>query len=196
MICKGCPAHGLSFLNQKTINMKKFSFLISAALCFFISCSDKEENDDISDKAKKNIEAVHVVSKAFQTGDTSGIDAVVASDFVDHTERGDMGRDSLKAMITMMHVVNKDMKMEIIKELADDDYVFSWVRYTGTSDGSMGMPKGPYDMTAIEVIKFKDGLCAEHWGFMEPREMMKMMGTPQPPMEGKMDTTKKTDEKK
>ena len=150
----------------------------------------------MSDKTKKNIEASHVISKAFGSGDTSGIDAVVASDFVDHTDRGDMGRDSLKAMIAMMHTMNKDMKMETIKEMADDDYVFSWMRYTGTSDGSMGMPKGPYDMKAIEVVKFKDGLAIEHWGFMEPREMMKMMGTPQPSMEGKTDTTKKIDEKK
>ena len=96
----------------------------------------------------------------------------------------------------MTHKEFPDMKMEVIKEMADDDYVFSWMRYTGTSDGSMGMPKGPYDMTAIEVVKFKDGLAIEHWGFMEPREMMKMMGTPQPSMEGKTDTTKKIDEKK
>ena len=154
----------------------------------------------MSEKAKKNLDASHVVSKAFGTGDVSGIDAVVASDFVDHTDKGDMGRDSLKAMITMMHSMNKDMKMETIKEFADDDYVFSWMRYSGTSDGSMGMPKGPYDMTAVEVIKMKDGLCIEHWGFMEPREMMKMMGGQQPAMDdhkmdNKTDTAKKMDNK-
>ena len=75
----------------------------------------------------------------------------------------------------MWHGASKDAKAEIIKELADDDYVFSWMRFTGSSDGSMGMPAGPYDMTSIEVVKFKDGKAVEHWGFMEPREMMKMM---------------------
>jgi predicted SnoaL-like aldol condensation-catalyzing enzyme len=43
----------------------------------------------------------------------------------------------------------------------------------------MGMPKGPYDMTAIEVSKFKDGKAVEHWSFMNMQEMMKMM--PQQP---------------
>ena len=76
--------------------------------------------------------------------------------------------------------------LEIIKELADDEYVFSWMRFTGSSDGSMGMPAGPYDMKSIEVVRFKDGKAVEHWGFMEPREMMKMMQ--QMPA---MDTTKK-----
>lgn len=172
--------------------MKKSLLAISSCLFLFcMSCNNKASDDKMgagkmSDQAEKNIAASHVVSDAFQTGDISKIDSVVASDFVDHTERGDMGRDSLKAMIKVMHATNKDMKMEIIKDLADDEYVFSWMRFTGTSDGSMGMPAGPYDMRSIEVVRFKDGKAVEHWGFMEPREMMKWMQ--QMPA---MDTTKK-----
>ncbi len=84
------------------------------------------------------------------------IDSVVASDFVDHTDRGDMGRDSLKAMITSVRQAFPDMKTEIIKEMADNDYVFTLMRITGTSSGAMGMPKGPYDMHAIQVARLKD----------------------------------------
>ncbi|MEO7924625.1 MAG: ester cyclase [Chitinophagaceae bacterium] len=178
--------------------MKKLLFFVSAALvCCLVSCSDKkEEAGGMSDKAKKNLEAMHTVAKAFETGDISGIDSAIASDFIDHTDKGDAGRDSLKAMITAMYSVQNDMKSEVIKEFADDEYVFSWMRYTGTSDGSMGMPKGPYNMTAIEVAKFRDGKAIEHWSFMEPREMMKMMGGQEhPTMDNKTDTTKKSDSK-
>ncbi|MGZ8525629.1 MAG: ester cyclase, partial [Chitinophagaceae bacterium] len=151
------------------------------------SCNNKAgDGNKMSEQTEKNIAASHVVSDAFGSGDISKIDSAVASDFVDHTERGDMGRDSLKAIIKMWHGASKDTKTEIIKELADDEYVFSWMRFTGSSDGSMGMPAGPYDMRSIEVIRFKDGKAVEHWGFMEPREMMKMMQ--QMPA---MDTTKK-----
>ena len=155
-----------------------------------MSCNNKADDNSTSDgkmgsQAEKNLSASHIVSDAFQSGDISKIDSAVASDFVDHTDRGDMGRDSLKAMITMWKAASKDAKTEIIKELADDEYVFSWMRFTGSSDGSMGMPAGPYDMKSIEVVRFKDGKAVEHWGFMEPREMMKMMA--QMPM----DTTKK-----
>ena len=174
--------------------MKKLLFILSAgAFCFFTSCSSKNEGG-MSDKAKKNLESSHAVNKAFETGDISGIDNAIASDFVDHTDRGDMGRDSLKAMITMMHATMKDMKMGVIKELADDDYVFSHMRFTGTSDGSMGMPKGPYDMQAIEVVKFKDGKGVEHWTFMQVSDMMKMMGNPQNSMP-MTDTAKKMENK-
>jgi predicted SnoaL-like aldol condensation-catalyzing enzyme len=177
--------------------MKKYLLAVVAPLFLFcMSCNNKAGDDKIgddkmSDQAEKNIAASHVVADAFQTGDISKIDSVVASDFVDHTERGDMGRDSLKAMITMMHATNKDMKMETIKDLADDEYVFSWLRFTGTSDGSMGMPAGPYDMSSIEVVRFKDGKAVEHWGFMEMRDMMKMMQQHKPMLDNKKDTTKK-----
>ena len=86
--------------------MKKSLLAISSCLFLFcMSCNNKAGDDKMgggkmSDQAEKNIAASHVVSDAFQSGDISKIDSVVASDFVDHTERGDMGRDSLKAMIT------------------------------------------------------------------------------------------------
>ena len=79
----------------------------------------------------------------------------------------------------MMHKNPHDMKMEAIRELADDDYVFQWMRYTGTSDGSMG-PKGPYDMHVVEVSKYKDGKAIEHWAYVDATEFMKMMGAGQP----------------
>jgi len=148
-------------------------------LCFCTSCNDRTTvagEATENSQPQKNLEACHVVNRAFETGDVSGIDSVVASDFVDHSEMGDTGRDSLKAMITKMHTNMKDMKMEIKKELADSEYVFSWMNFTGTSDGSMGMPKGPYNMNTIEIERFKDGKIAEHWGYVDMREMMKMMG--------------------
>lgn len=140
----------------------------------------------MSDIAKKNLAAFHTVDNAFMTGDISQIDSVVASDFVDHGEKGDGNRDSLKAMIAAMKKSDKDTKSETKKEFADDEYVMGWMHWTGTSDGSMeGMPAGPYDMAEIEVVRFKDGKAVEHWSFMEPRELMKMMA----PKSG-TDTTK------
>jgi len=164
--------------------MKKIPSIFAAILlCCFISCNNEKtasETKDDNSAVKKNLEASHIVSKAFETGDPSMIDSAVASDFVDHTDMGDKNRDSLKAMISMMHKTFPDMKMELIKELADNDYVFSLMRFTGTSEGQMGIPKGPYDMQAIEVVRFRDGKAVEHWEYMEPREMMKMMPQPKP----------------
>jgi predicted SnoaL-like aldol condensation-catalyzing enzyme len=163
--------------------MNKIFVAAFAGLLCFSSCNnsatvagDSKENS----VAQKNLEASRAISKAFETGNTNVLDSVVADDFLDHTERGDMrGRDSLKAMVTMVHNNMKDMKSETIKDLADNEYVFSWMRFTGTSDGSMGMAPGPYDMQSIEVAKFRDGKAIEHWSFVSMKEMMEMMGAMQ-----------------
>jgi predicted SnoaL-like aldol condensation-catalyzing enzyme len=172
--------------------MKKILSLFTIGLLvFLVSCSDEKTESTGTDtmssdkkdnsKTEKNLAASRVITKAFDTGDPSMIDSVVASDFVDHTDRGDKNRDSLKAMIVAWKADSKDSKTEVIKELADDDYVFSWMRFTGTSSGASGMPAGPYDMKSIEVVRFKDGKAVEHWGFMEVREMMEMMKKMPPP---------------
>ena len=161
--------------------MKKILFAASAGLlCFCMSCNNEsksttETSDSTSSQAQKNLAASHVVNKAFETGDASGIDSVVAEDFLDHTgDHGDVrGRDSLKKMINMVHTTFKDMKMELTREMANDDYVYSQMRFTGTGDGKM-MPPGPYDMHVIEVVRFKDGKIVEHWEYMDMQDMMKM----------------------
>ncbi len=174
--------------------MRKLLMLALPAIICFYSCNDTKTAGATDDTSQKNLDAARKIADAFKTGNTSAIDSVVAEDFVDHTDRGDMGRDSLKAMITFMHSKMGDMKMETIKELADNEHVFQWMRYTGTSDGSMGMPAGPYDMKAIEVSKFRDGKAIEHWGYMEYAEMVKMMSQGQNQQQNTMpmDTTAKT----
>ncbi|MEP6616588.1 MAG: ester cyclase [Ginsengibacter sp.] len=178
--------------------MKKILIAACVGLaCFCSSCTDTGTTSTTEKKdnsaMEKNMAANDVISKAFETGDVKGIDSVVADDFVDHTDHGDVnGRDSLKAMVNMVHTMMKDMKMETLHNLGDDEYVSGWMRYSGTSDGSMGMPKGPFDMHAIELTKFKDGKAVEHWSFMDMRDMMKMMQSPPPNMDkmNKMDTSK------
>lgn len=169
--------------------MRNLFFVAIAALLFTTISCDSTAGGGNDAETKKNLEASKIISDAFGSGDVSKLDSVIDKDFVDHTDRGDIkGIDSMKAMIKMVHANFKDMKMELLKELADKEYVFSWMRFTGNSDGHMGMPKGPYDMTAIEVSRFKNGKCVEHWEFMEPREMMKMMAQ-MPVDEHKTDST-------
>lgn len=178
--------------------MRKLFVGAISALLLLSACKDEGAATKENDKAQKNLEAARTVAKAFETGDAALLDGVVAEDFIDHTERGEVkGRDSLKAMVNMLHANMKDMKMEAIREVADDDYVFQWMRYTGTSDGSMGMPPGPYDMKVVEVARMENGMVKEHWAYMDMSEMMKMMGAPPPgAMPPAMDSSKMMDHSK
>ncbi|MGH2566218.1 MAG: ester cyclase, partial [Ginsengibacter sp.] len=169
------------------IIMKKiFSMAIAGMICTCFSCNQPATTADDGNKAQeqKNIAASQAIGNAFKTGNAASLDSLIADDFVDHTEHGDVkGVDSLKAMVNMIHTSMADMKMDDVNDAASGDYVYSWMNYSGNSDGSMGMPKGPYNMNMIELTKFKDGKATEHWSFMDPKDMMKMMPPPPPPMD-------------
>ena len=170
--------------------MKKIFFVAIAGVLCITACNNAT-SDKSSGAREKNMAANDGISKAFETGDVSKIDSFVSADFVDHTGMGDRkGPDSLKAMVAMMHAHMTDMKQEKVHELADDDYVYSWMHYSANSDGTMGMPKGPFTMSVIEVSKFKDGKATEHWGFVDMKEMMKMMPPPNMSDMNKMDSSK------
>jgi predicted ester cyclase len=141
------------------------------ALFAFASCNTSADNKvaapSTSSQAQKNIDADKIISEAFESGDAGKLDGVVASDFVDHTDMGDKkGIDSLKSGLNMIHSQFKDMKMELKRQWADDEYVVDWTRYTGTNPTAMmGMPAGPFDIKGMEVTRFTNGKAVEHWFF-------------------------------
>ena len=159
--------------------MRKLLFFLAPTLLLF-ACGESADEAQKTDRVQQNIEATRVVNEAFKTGDISRIDSVVSQDFVDHTDRGDMSRDSLKAMIQNMRQYFPDMKMEVLHEIADSSYVYTWMRFTGNSDGKSGMPAGPYDMQAVEVSLLRDGKIIEHWEFMNVQDMIKYIPPPAP----------------
>lgn len=156
--------------------MRQITLLLLLFTCLVTSANNLHTTTDTS-RQQHNLRAARIVMSAFITGDTSMIDSIVAADFIDHTGSGDMGRDSLKAMIMMSPKQFPGIKHEILREFADDEYVFLLAGSKGISNGEMGMPKGPYDMKSVEVIRFKDGKIAEHWTYMESGEILKMLST-------------------
>lgn len=169
--------------------MKQFLLICSAAsILAFSSCSTKSEAGP-SDAAKKNMEANSAILKMFETGDHSKIGDYIAVDAVDHSgPKGDIkGLDSIRAYFSQMGQMMTNMKNDIIKTLADDEYVMSWLKGSGTAKVDLpewGMKAGQtHTGESVEVSKFKDGKVVEHWTFMNAAEMMAMMsGTPPAPV--------------
>ncbi len=176
--------------------MKKFLFILSAvATIFLVSCKSKDSGGGgMSDTTKKNVDAMHAISHMFETGDWSKVGDYIAADAVDHAGMsGDVkGLDSIKAMFAMMSKSMSNMKNVVVKELADDDYVMSWMKESGKMNvDMMGMKAGQdYTMNAIELSKFKDGKSTDHWSFIFTGDVMKMM-----PQQSSTDT-KMTDQPK
>lgn len=182
--------------------MKRILLSTSAiAVCICMSCNNADKGG-MSDAAKKNLDANHAITKALETGDVSKLGDYMTTDAVDHCQTGDVkGLDSIKAEFTKMAPMMKDWKSTLIKETADDEYVFSWSNMSGNNtDPAMG-PLGPTSINMVDISKYKDGKATEHWNFIDGRDMMKMMQAMMPqgdmaPMDHskmdhmKMDTTK------
>ncbi len=166
-------------------------FLASACIifCFLISCKESTSVGSLSNPQAETDKANTLkVYKAIETGDMSGLDSIIDKDAVDHSgDNGDIkGLDSIKKAFVKMHAQIKDLKIESMANATDGDYNFDLNRVTGTtSDASMGMPANTkIDMMSVDVVKIKDGKAVEHWGYADPKDIMKMM-------QGmKMDSTK------
>lgn len=178
--------------------MKKFFCLTGISVLFsLMSCTDsstKTSTDGTSSttsEADRNKANNRAVMKAIETGDSTVIDTLIASDAVDHAgpNMTEMKGDSIKWMLRNMHNDISDLKIDVIADAADGDYVFTLSKMTGTTKtASMGMPPNTkMDMTGVDVVKFKDGKAAEHWSYMDPKDMMKMMPPGGDKMSGKMD---------
>ena len=148
------------------------SSLLLISLCSFTQ--DSQTAKDTS-KAQRNLEAAIIVSQAFNTGDISKIDSLVATDYIDHSERGEVNRDSLKSMIVTMHQQTPDVKTEIIKKAYDDDYVFLLVHSSGKVDKRMGVLNNFIDLTNVEVLRFKDFKIVEHWSYLNMKDVINIL---------------------
>jgi len=162
--------------------MKKLFLFITLSCFAFFSCTNN--NGVMSDKAKKNLDNARAIAKSFETKDISKLDDYIDKDVVDHASPGGetKGIDNLKKMFQEMQGTMSNSKMETVKELADDDYTYQWLKESWTqTQESMGMKPGDYNINMIEVSKFNaDSKVTEHWSFMDVNDMMKMM--PQAPM--------------
>ena|SRR5213075_2641508 len=179
--------------------MKKL--LVPFVILFVVFCTScSNQQSGMSDRAKKNLETATAVAKMFESHDWSKTGDYIAADAVDHSgPRGEVkGLDNIKAQFNEFGNSMSDMKNEVVKEVADDEYVFQWMKesWTQTKD-EMGMKAGSkMNMDAIEVSKFNsEGKITDHWSFISMNDMMKMMQMPQGNMsmdtsKMKMDTTK------
>jgi predicted SnoaL-like aldol condensation-catalyzing enzyme len=181
--------------------MKKVLFftMMSLLICS-MSCNNEKTESGMSDKAKKNLETAQALTKMFETGDWSKTGDYIATDAVDHAGmKGDVvGLDSIKAEFAVFSKTMSDMKNEPVKEMADDDYVFQWMKESWTmKEDGMGMKAGQKgNADAIEVSKMQDGKVKEHWSFISYTDMMKMMSSQPPAMDNKMMDSKKDTTKK
>lgn len=153
--------------------MKKFFFVLSASFCcFLIAC-----NNDADSGNDQKLSASRDIFKGIETGDTSKLTSI-APDAIDHDgPNGEVtSGDSIKAYLAQIHDHVKDLKVDILGDAVSGDYVYTWSKMSGTAlDSAMGFPANqPFEVSSVDVVKFRDGKAVEHWGFVSQKELRMM----------------------
>lgn len=157
--------------------------LLSFSPCMFLTSTAQIGKTDTVTKelqASINRQNTLAVYKGIETGDLSVMDKFVAEDVIDHAAMEDVkGRENVKKMLADIHNHYTNLKLTLISDATSEDgvYHFALARITGTcKEAYMGMPANtPIDRTSVGVARMQNGKVAEHWGFEDPREMMKRM---------------------
>lgn len=158
--------------------MKKLLFTFLSGLAMVVlSCSTKKESG-MSATATKNLDAMKGVIKCFEKKDFSKLGDYVAEDCIDHYWDKELkGLKEMKAEYEKWIGMSENSPIRTITEFANDEYVILWTSFEETMKTTdMNMKVGEkLTKTDIEVGRFKDGKIVEHWTFIEPAVMLKMM---------------------
>lgn len=155
--------------------MKKLLVAISIFLLYSACINKSYAQVSSNQQRQKNIEADSVLLNVFATGDVSKLDAIIAPDFINHAGIDKVGLDSLKAMVKGFHQRVPNVKLEVIRQFADEEYVSDWVRFSG-SNGTM--------VEGMEVTRYANGKAIEHWFFVNnqrPQQTPKKYQAKAPP---------------
>lgn len=114
-------------------------------------------------------------------GDLADLDAVIAPHVVDHSLRPGVpaGLEGIRAMATELRTAFPDLALHLEEYLEQGEMASAVLRVTGTQSGPyLGQPPTGrrMDITAIDVGRFVDGRCVEHWGVEDGLEMLVQLG--------------------
>lgn len=160
--------------------MKKFTLISAGLVILFTACQQKPKGEILSDVAQQNLAAMQGVIDCFNARDFSKLGNYVAEDCFDHYEAGLKGLTVMKAEYEKWLEYTKTTKIVPHLKMANDEYVIFWIHFEETITQDIGELKAgqKYDKTDIEVGRFENGKLVEHWTFIEPSEMAKVLDIP------------------
>lgn len=155
----------------------------------FISCAKKtdapaaggSEAGKVDSAAQKHKDGYKAVSDMFTSGNFADIGKYIDSNFVEHTpDPGQKpGLAGLVESFSHFRMGFPDLKYEIVDLVNEGDLLVAHIRMSGTNTGEMmGMkPSGKkFDVTGVDIIKFKGDKAVEHWGYWQEKKMMQQLG--------------------
>jgi len=120
-------------------------------------------------------------------GDMDAFEEIVSDDVIDHEEfpgAPDNRKEGVRYFVNMMRGSFSDLKGTIGPSVESGDLASAQVTISGTHTGEfMGVPatEKSFEIECIDIIKFADGQCLEHWGVTDVMSLMQQLGAiPEP----------------
>jgi steroid delta-isomerase-like uncharacterized protein len=115
-------------------------------------------------------------------GNMDAIDELVTDDVVDH-EQGlpgqPEGKEGVRFFVNTMREAFSDLKATVGPTVESGDMASAEVTITGRHTGEfMGVPATDksFEIKSIDIVRFEDGKCAEHWGVTDNMALMQQIG--------------------
>jgi predicted ester cyclase len=126
-----------------------------------------------------------LIEDGFSKGDVSVFDKYASREFVEH-QNGftPPNTEGVKKAIDGLHSAFPDFSMSIEDLSMDGDKVWGRMTAQGTHRGQFGPlpPTGKkFEITVIDIMRFKDGQLIEHWGVPDRLALMEQLGMKPPP---------------
>jgi steroid delta-isomerase-like uncharacterized protein len=148
------------------------------------------ESSTDSTAEKNNKVAEEMFGNAWNKGDLTVVDKLIAPDAYDHSPlASEKGSQGFKKIITSFRASMPDLKMTIEDEVfAKDRVVHRW-KVEGKHTGAplFGIPASGKNiaLTGITIVKVNDGKIVERWTQLDQFGLLKQLGIiPPPPKSG------------
>jgi len=125
------------------------------------------------------------IEEGFSRGDITVFDKYASPDFVEHQYGfNPPNAEGVKNSINSLHHAFPDFSLTIEDLIMDDDKV--WGRMTGRGThkkqfGPMPPTGKKFEITVIDIMRFKDGMLIEHWGVPDRLALIEQLGMKPPP---------------
>ena len=115
-------------------------------------------------------------------GNMDAIDDLVTDDVVDH-EQGlpgqPEGKEGVRFFVNTMREAFSDLKATVGPSVESGDMASAEITITGRHTGEfMGVAATDksFEIKSVDIVRFEDGKCAEHWGVTDTMALMQQIG--------------------
>ena len=115
-------------------------------------------------------------------GNMDAIDELVTDDVVEH-EQGlpgqPEGKEGVRFFVNTMREAFSDLKATVGPSVESGDMASAEITITGRHTGEfMGVAATDksFEIKSVDIVRFEDGKCAEHWGVTDMLSLMQQIG--------------------